>query len=221
MEMKWFDLAKARMKVLGLTQDQLAEHLGITKGAVSHWFNGRREPSLKDLAAIFDYLKLDNLLLTKTGNLAQLEPDSYKVLPPEPNYKYPLFTTIQAGFFTNEPVTFSEHDAQCWIATTRRASEKAFWLEVQGQSMTAPAGSKPSFPEGMLILVDPDETVSTGDFCIASMDGSDFTFKRFIKDGWEPYLQPLNPQYPLLRCNENCQLVGKVIHAQWPENTFG
>lgn len=46
MTMKWYDLAKSLMKSQGITQEQLAEHLGITKGAVSHWLNARREPSL-------------------------------------------------------------------------------------------------------------------------------------------------------------------------------
>lgn len=137
------------------------------------------------------------------------------------NFKYPLFAKVEAGFFEREFNRFTERDALCWIATAIKASDNAFWLEVSGHSMTAPTGSRPSFPEGMLILVDPEKSVDPGDFCIASMDGSEFTFKRFIKDGGVPYLEPLNPQFTLLKCNENCRIVGKVVHAQWPEDTFG
>jgi transcriptional regulator with XRE-family HTH domain len=33
--MKWYDLAKSLMKRDGINQEQLAEHLGITKGGKS------------------------------------------------------------------------------------------------------------------------------------------------------------------------------------------
>lgn len=40
----WAAGAKARMKTLGLTQEDLCETLGVeTRGAVGHYFNGRRK----------------------------------------------------------------------------------------------------------------------------------------------------------------------------------
>ena len=102
-----------------------------------------------------------------------------------------------------------------------KASDSAFWLEVEGNSMTAPTGYKPSFPDGMLILVDPEQAVEPGDFCIARLGGDEFTFKKLIRDSGQVFLQPLNPQYPMIPCNESCSVVGKVIASQWPEETFG
>ncbi len=49
---KWNDLVKARMKEIKMTQDTLAEALGVTQGAVAHWVGGRREPSLEVIAKI-------------------------------------------------------------------------------------------------------------------------------------------------------------------------
>lgn len=46
MNTQWYDLAKVRMKELGISQEQLAEHLEVTQGAVGHWLNGRRSPPL-------------------------------------------------------------------------------------------------------------------------------------------------------------------------------
>jgi transcriptional regulator with XRE-family HTH domain len=40
------------MSELGVTQDQLAQELGVTRGAVGHYLNGRREPSLEQMAII-------------------------------------------------------------------------------------------------------------------------------------------------------------------------
>jgi len=55
---KWYELAKARMKELDITQDQVAEQMGVTQGAVAHWLGGRREPSLEKVSALLDYLGL-------------------------------------------------------------------------------------------------------------------------------------------------------------------
>ncbi|MEA7571649.1 hypothetical protein ONJ95_26660, partial [Salmonella enterica subsp. enterica serovar Virginia] len=41
-----------------------------------------------------------------------------------------------------------------------------------------------------------------GDFCIARLCGDEFTFKKLIKDSGQVFLQPLNPQFPIMPCNE-------------------
>ncbi|NMZ09073.1 helix-turn-helix domain-containing protein [Pseudomonas proteolytica] len=58
---KWYELAKARMKELDITQDQVAEQMGVTQGAVAHWLGGRREPSLEKISALLEYLGLSSM----------------------------------------------------------------------------------------------------------------------------------------------------------------
>lgn len=136
-------------------------------------------------------------------------------------YEYPLFSSVQAGPFS-EVGSYTASDAKAWVETTRKASANAFWLEVKGHSMTAPQGVRPSFPEGMLILVDPAEDVEPGDFCVASINGdSEVTFKKYDRDAGVSYLVPLNPAYRVLDCDHTCRIIGKVVKAQWPEETFG
>jgi transcriptional regulator with XRE-family HTH domain len=43
----WATRIKSRMKELGLTQEVLAEKMGITRGAITHYLAGRREPPLR------------------------------------------------------------------------------------------------------------------------------------------------------------------------------
>lgn len=220
--MTWYDLAKERMKALGVTQEDIAVHLGITKGAVSHWLNGRRQPTLQEISAIFNRLGIKDPVFNTDGTFSLQHGENPDTLPPEPQYSYPLFTSVQAGSFSAVG-SFTEKDAAEWVSTTRKASDRAFWLTVEGHSMTAPAGSKPSFPEGMLILVDPDEDVNPGDFCVAGVfNDTEVTFKRFTWEGGKPWLEPLNPnpRYESIPCNEACRIIGKVIKAQWPEDTF-
>nr|WP_312297183.1 LexA family transcriptional regulator [Atlantibacter hermannii] len=220
MKMNWYDIAKQRIDALGLNQEKLAEHIGVTKGAVSHWLNGRRNPTLQEIGAIFKYLGVKDASFNSDGTFTVGENEQEPVLSRQ--YEYPLFTSVPAGAFS-EVGSFTENDAKAWVATTKKASKDAFWLEVKGHSMTAPQGMRPSFPEGMLILVDPAEEVDAGDFCVAGVFGdSEVTFKKYTWDDGKHWLEPLNPspRYESIPCNENCRIIGKVVKAQWPEDIF-
>ena len=218
MKMKWHELARSRMKELGITQEKLAEELGMTQGGIGHWLRGSRHPSLDEIGVVFKYLGIDNVSFNHDGTFSPV--GEYSSAPVKKQYEYPVFSHVQAGMFSPELRTFTKGDAERWVSTTKKASDCAFWLEVEGNSMTAPTGSKPSFPDGMLILVDPEQAVEPGDFCIARLGGDEFTFKKLIRDSGQVFLQPLNPQYPMIPCNDSCSVVGKVIASQWPEETF-
>lgn len=203
---------KSIREAKGLSQAQLAKLCGwAAPSRLGNYELGTRKVSADDA------LTLGQVLGVPPSQI--LFGDSTGVIFRE--YNYPVFSHVQAGMFSPELRTFTQRDAEGWVSTTKKASDAAFWLEVDGHSMTAPAGSRPSFPEGMLILVDPDEPVDPGDFCIARLNGDEFTFKKLIKDSGQVYLQPLNPQFPMMPCNENCRVVGKVVASQWPEETFG
>ncbi|MEG2267970.1 MAG: LexA family transcriptional regulator [Acinetobacter sp.] len=218
--MNWNELAKTRLNALGMTQAELAEKMGVSQGAMGHWLNGRRSPSLTEVGAIFQILDINGAALNPDGTFTVAE--DLTLRPIKQQYEYPLFTSVQAGSFSAVGC-YTEQDAKDWIGTTKKASDMAFWLVVEGHSMTAPAGSKPSFPEGMLILVDPAEDVFSGDYCVAGIDNDTaVTFKRFVVEDGKPWLEPLNPnpRYQSLECGTNCRIIGKVIKAQWPEDTF-
>lgn len=218
MKMNWYDIAKQRIDALGLNQEKLAEHLGVTKGAVSHWLNGRRNPSLQEIGLIFQYLGVNNASFNADGTFSVEKVSEQPIAIQQ--YKYPLFHCVKAAPFS-EDRSYIASDAKLWVPTTKKAGENAFWFEVKGNSMTAPQGLRPSFPEGMLILVDPSEPVQTGDFCLASADGdSEATFKKYENDGGVSYLVPLNPSYRIVDCDHSIRFIGKVVKAQWPEDTF-
>lgn len=195
----------------GLSQAQLAKLCGYSAASrIGNYELGERKISADDAMIISEALGVSPAELM-FGSQAE------HVVR---NYSYPLFTKVQAGCFTENGNSYTDRDAEDWIPTAKKASNKAFWLEVEGHSMTAPQGGKPSFPEGMLILVDPEEDVEFGDFCVARMLNDEFTFKRLIRDGGVEYLEPLNPRYELITINGNCQIVGKVVKSQWPDDTF-
>lgn len=63
MNKKWYELAKAKMKEMKITQEGLAETLGVTQGAVAHWLSGRREPDLATISKVLEVLGLPPLQL--------------------------------------------------------------------------------------------------------------------------------------------------------------
>ncbi|EOE2704485.1 TPA: LexA family protein [Proteus mirabilis] len=195
----------------GFSQAQLAKLCGYSSASrIGNYELGERKISADDALRISEILEVSPAEL-------MFGSQSEQVIS---NYQYPLFTKVQAGAFSTEFNSYTQKDAVSWIPTAKKASERAFWLEVEGQSMTAPPGGKPSFPEGMLILVDPEEEVEFGDFCVARLLNDEFTFKRLIRDGGVEYLEPLNPRYDLIPINGNCTIIGKVIKSQWPDDTF-
>ncbi|HGN1708149.1 TPA: LexA family protein [Providencia rettgeri] len=195
----------------GLSQAQLAKLCGYSAASrIGNYELGERKISADDALVISEALGVSPAELMFGDRSDQVVS----------NYEYPLFSKVQAGAFTENSNAYTRSDAIAWIPTAKKASDNAFWLEVEGHSMTAPQGGRPSFPEGMLILVDPDQDVDFGDFCIARLYGDEFTFKRLIRESGQDFLEPLNPRFDLIPINGNCQIIGKVVKSQWPDDTF-
>ncbi|EMI3316453.1 TPA: LexA family protein [Proteus mirabilis] len=215
---------ESKKKNLGLSQEVLGEMLGMGQSAVAQILNGVNAINHEHVAKLAKILDVSveeiSPFLAKEIREVYQPVLSHTTQSSQSFHQYPLFTKVQAGAFSTEFNSYTKQDAVSWIPTAKKASERAFWLEVEGQSMTAPPGGKPSFPEGMLILVDPEEEVEFGDFCVARLLNDEFTFKRLIREGGIEYLEPLNPRYDLIPINGNCTIIGKVIKSQWPDDTF-
>ncbi|UVJ42346.1 helix-turn-helix domain-containing protein [Pseudomonas sp. LS1212] len=218
---KWISLVKARMRELNVTQEQLAERIGVSQGAVGHWLNKRREPKLEVMNQILAALDLAHLRISPMVQIA--EPDgSYCVagdsttipsalIPQHELYfRYPVISWEAAGQLA-EPGPFTYPDGR-FETTDYQARGAAFWLEVQGDAMTAPLGL--SVPEGMLILVDPAIEAVVGKLVIAKCHGRPgATFRQLSEEGGQRYLRPLNPTYPKVLLTEQCCLLGVVVQA--------
>ncbi|MBQ0695558.1 LexA family protein [Providencia stuartii] len=209
------ELIGQRLKSLrenkGISQAQLARMCGYSSASrIGNYELGERKIGADDAVVIsraLDVSPAELMFGDSANHIVRM-------------FEYPLFSKIQAGAFTENSNAYTRSDAAAWIPTAKKASDNAFWLEVEGHSMTAPQGGRPSFPEGMLILIDPEEPVNVGDFCIARLHGDEFTFKQLIRDSGQCYLEPLNPRFEMIPVNGNCQIIGKVVKSQWPDETF-
>lgn len=95
------------------------------------------------------------------------------------------------------------------IATTSEVGSLAFALRVYGDSMESSSGV--SFPDGSVIIADPDQIATNGSFVVVSIhQNKEATLKQLVSDGNKRYIKPLNPRYPIIECTVNTIIYGIV-----------
>lgn len=173
-------LAQARGHA-GMTQQQVAAAIGVTTTGYQNWEYGNtpiKATALRELAKLFgcttDYL---------------LNISDVKVAIPSATRMLPVFGSISAGT-PREALTQSDvmHETPERLYLEH---ERAFWLTVSGNSMNR------LFPDGSLVLIDPDEEVRNGDVAVVFVNGDDATLKRIYHEGDSIRLHPesYDPEY--------------------------
>lgn len=215
--MNWTDLVKSRMKEIGITQDGLAERMGVSQASVTRYLNKKREPDLETIAEMMRHVGLKQMLLTSDGLVEY--PDhaiaNVSTVDIQPTYKarFPLLSSVQAGAWTEACEPYILADISEWHETTERTSDRCFWLKVEGDSMTSATGV--SFPEGTLVLVDTERDHENGSLVVAKLeDVNEATFKKLVLDAGQRFLKPLNTNYPIMSVNGSCRIIGVVVDAK-------
>lgn len=130
-----------------------------------------------------------------------------------PGSKYPVLSKVQAGAWSEAVEAYTLKDIDLWLESDAHIQGDAFWLEVDGDSMTAPVGL--SIPEGTFVLFDTGREAANGNLVIAKLtDSNEATFKKFIIDGGQRYLKGLNPAWPLVPINGNCRIIGVAVETK-------
>ncbi len=125
----------------------------------------------------------------------------------------PLISWVQAGDWRNMVDNFQPGDAERWVATNASVGKHSFALRIVGDSMTNPGGA-PSFPEGTIIIVDPEREASPGRYVVVRQNSdTECTFKQLVRDAGKHYLKPLNPRYPLLEMLPDAVICGVLVQA--------
>ena len=124
----WHSLAKSRMKKLGITQEQLAEKLGVTQGAIGHWLNKRREPSIDMILAILGELGLKNINIGTNGTIVDGHQNTELVpIPASAIRMVPLISWVQAGgFCTTEQPELPADDYEAYACPNPKAGPRTF-----------------------------------------------------------------------------------------------
>ncbi|MDU2939109.1 MAG: LexA family transcriptional regulator [Enterobacteriaceae bacterium] len=212
-------LYESKKKDLGITQQDIADELNITQSAVGHYLNGRNALNVSSALMFAKLLGVQikdfSPHLAKELELMHAAAENVQFLGSyQKSPKYPLLSWVSAGSWCEacEPYTLKDIDE--WYESSAHVEGNAFWLRVQGDSMTSPSGL--SIPEGMLILVDTGKQPKNGSLVIAKLtEANEATFKKLVLDGGQKFLKPLNPQYPLMHINGNCKILGVVVEAKY------
>jgi SOS-response transcriptional repressor LexA len=215
---KWIELVKAKMSELKVTQEILAERIGMSQGGVGHWLNKRRQPGIAEMNRVLRALGMDYLEVAMV--IREPLPSEDEEISLAQNYNpyfgYPVSDWRETGEVRDGEL--STYGTSLAVSKPRfelsdyHAQGAAFWLVVVGDAMTAPTGA--SIAEGMLILVDPAIVPEPGKLVIAQWPGSaEAVFRKLIEEGGQRYLVPLNPTYPKALYTEECRIIGVVVQA--------
>lgn len=124
-----------------------------------------------------------------------------------------MISKVQAGARCEAVEPYTLKDIDLWLESDAHIQGEGFWLQVDGDSMTAPAGL--SIPEGTFVLFDTGREAINGSLVIAKLsDSNEATFKKLVIDGAQKYLKGLNPQWPLVAVNGNCRIIGVAVETK-------
>lgn len=142
-----------------------------------------------------------------------LDPNVLNPFPYSRGVRYPVLSKVQAGAWGEAIEAYTLKDIDLWLESDAHTQGDAFWLEVEGDSMTAPMGL--SIPEGTFVLFDTGREAANGNLVIAKLvDENEATFKKLVIDGSQKYLKGLNPQWPMTPINGNCKIIGVAIETK-------
>ncbi|ARU94587.1 LexA family protein [Tatumella citrea] len=205
------DRVKIKRDSLGLTQTQLAEKVGTSQQSIEQLEGGKtkRPRYLPELSSV---LGVSAKWLLE-GSDDEVKGDNFQFAGTyTPGKRYPVLSSVQAGCWAEAIEAYSISEISEWLESDAHIQGDAFWLKVEGDSMTAPTGL--SVPEGMYVLFDTGKDAINGSLVIAKLvDSNEATFKKLIIDGGK-FLKGLNPAWPMIPINGNCKIIGVAVEAK-------
>ena len=125
----------------------------------------------------------------------------------------PLISSVRAGTW-GEINDHMPDTQETFPVREAKTGPHAFALRVEGDSMTNDSGL--TFPEGTVLIVDPDRSAKAGDYVVAKdVDTQRATFKRLTTDGARWYLKPLNRDYRPIEIDDPAMRVIGVVVEYW------
>lgn len=185
-----------------MTQDDLAEKLEVATANISRYETGKQGIEVDKLPALAKALDVS---VSEFFQVASGE--STNVSDTTEIYRVPLISWVQAGNYAD--VFLSNLDNIELVETTYKPRKHTYALKVVGDSM------EPKFPEGCVIIVEPEEQPHNKSFVIITVqDSNQATFKQLVDDESGTYLKPLNEKYPLMYFEPSTTFCGVVKKMQ-------
>lgn len=192
---------------------ELARALSVSSKAVSKWLNAESLPRQGKMNELARFLNVDVVWLQHGFSARSGDSNVKYVGQYKPANRYPVISNVQAGAWAEACEPYTLKDIDLWLESDTHIQGDAFWLLVEGDSMTAPIGL--SIPEGTFVLFDTGREPINGSLVVAKLsDSNEVTFKKLIIDGGQKYLKGLNPVWPLVPVNGNCKTIGVAVETK-------
>lgn len=211
------DVIDALMRKRGIKNpSELARLAGLQQPTVHRILNGAsRDPESKTIEKLASFFRVSaSQLRGDTPLNGAAEPLGHYNVEPGPSIRaVNLISWVQAG--KSQPVEdpYETGAGEKTIYISKKVGARTYALRIRGDSMENPSG-KPTFPEGCVIVVDPDKPAGNGSFVVVRLDESaEATFKQLVEDAGRRYLKPLNPRYPIERIDGNATLCGTWVQT--------
>lgn len=225
----------------GWVQAQLAVAAGVSTGTIGNIESGARQskgslPQIAEALGINHKWLADGVgsmenntitapmgFVTASGGPSQIttprgeEQSNVSELPRRA--KVPLISLIQAGELTDVEDLFHPGMATHWVEPRYTTpSDASYALMVEGDSMESPLPGTLTFPEGTIVIVDPNGAAGPNSYVIAKdVLTQKATFKKLTTDGVRWFLKPLNPAYATVEIDDPAmRVIGKVVEHQPP-----
>lgn len=174
-----------------MTQQDVADTLGISRQAYSNYEQGKREPDIKTLLLLGDVLHCPlSLLLGRESRY-------------EGGARIPILGTVKGGLNR-----MAEQEYEGFDVADVASPDEYFYLRVTGDSMA------PQIQSGDLALIHSQDTLESGDIGVVLLEDGEATIKRVLLGGNSVVLQPFNNTYlPIVLQDDNYRILGKVVRT--------
>lgn len=183
--------------IWNVTQDELGEIAGVTRGAVSQWEGGFSEPRMGAIQKMADHFGIKKLNIIEDGGMDLIDPITKKprnipanarsVKGMEMGY-VPLRGKVHAG----NPVEPDVYEEEQVLAPQFLidADPDLYACTSEGDCMNR------VYPEGCIIFVSPNKSPQNGSVAVVTIDGVDTVMRRMFRTANTLVLSPdsFNPE---------------------------
>lgn len=172
----------------GITQEQLASMLKVSRSTIGMYETGSREPDFETCEAIADIFNVDMDYLLGRSIFERKDPVlPSNAIPVGPGQQIPVLGSVRCG----QPM-YAEGNIDGYVPYIGNSGETYFALRAVGDSMNA-AGIN----EGDLVIVRQQDSVDPNTIAVVCVNGDEATLKRFRQEGNTVFLMPqsTNPEH--------------------------
>ncbi len=210
----------------GLSQDQVAQQLSVTRSSISQWENGKTSPvssRLLDLALMYNvnisWLANDQGPMQDTDG-RELPIEEPGKLPPIEQGALYVFDHLSAADWPN-PVVRHLGATVATIVPDVVVGNRAFGFSVTDDSMD------PEIRTGDRVVIDPDVPPDPGDIVLAKLPNYPYAYLRkyrMVRGDRHPYLielVPANSDWPttIIEPDGDTRIIGTMVeHRRYRRN---